>query len=130
MGNHILTERNFIIFAATNYNNPSCVDTREFVEDIARFKYIKKLITRYTETGELKYRLILNHIIVLSNVFQPEPLCRMVLLKMEDQIQYVKPFLVMLGIMIENIHDVKIKRTVDTTTIVMDPKIIDTLRTI
>ena len=64
-----LTEENFLIFCAKIYDNPAMHSTTEFIEDLDRIKYIKKLITRYLDTGELKERLILNHIITLHNCF-------------------------------------------------------------
>ena len=63
-----LTNDNFILYCAKHYINPVS-DTKEFLEDLARIKYIKKLLTRYRESGDLKERLILNHIIILNNVF-------------------------------------------------------------
>ena len=65
--NENLTEKNFLLFCASHYDNPQYYNTEDFMEDLNRIKYIKKLITRYVEKGELKERLILNHIIVLNN---------------------------------------------------------------
>ena len=64
-----LTPENWIFFAIQNYNNPSSVTYSDFEEDLKRFKYIKRLLRRYETTGELKTHLILNHIIILYNVF-------------------------------------------------------------
>jgi hypothetical protein len=64
-----LTHENWIFFAIQNYNNPSSVTYTDFEEDLKRFKYIKRLLKRYETTGELKTHLILNHVIVLYNVF-------------------------------------------------------------
>ena len=64
-----LNHENWLFFAIQNYNNPSSVTYSDFEEDIKRFKYIKRLIKRYETTGELKTHLILNHVIVLYNVF-------------------------------------------------------------
>lgn len=64
-----LNERNFVIYAANHYNNPCCVDVNEFYEDLSRFKYIKRLLRRYKEKNDLKERLILNHIIIIHNMF-------------------------------------------------------------
>ena len=60
------------MFAIKHYDNPSCVDEQEFLDDMKRFKYLKRLFRKYDTTKELKTRLILNHIIVLSNVFGVE----------------------------------------------------------
>ena len=64
-----ITPANWQMFAMHNYDNPQCESEEEFYDDIKRFKYLKRLFKKYQETGELKERLILNHIIVLSNVF-------------------------------------------------------------
>ena len=64
-----LTPENWTIFAIKNYNNPQSVTYSDFEEDIKKFKYIKRLFRRFETTGELKKHLILNHIILLYNVF-------------------------------------------------------------
>lgn len=64
-----LTDDNFFLYAMHHYDNPQCQTVEEFEEDLKRFLYIKKLLARYERTGELKERLILNHIIVLYNIF-------------------------------------------------------------
>jgi hypothetical protein len=68
------------------------------LEDIKRIKYIKKLVKRYVENGDLKERLILNHLTILYNVFGAEHLCRILYLKMKIQYSFIKPFLIMLNI--------------------------------
>lgn len=64
-----LTEDNFIRYAMNHYDNPGCHSIIEFEDDLRRFLYLKKLFNRYTYEGDLKERLILNHIIVLYNIF-------------------------------------------------------------
>ena len=64
-----LNHENWLFFAIQNYNNPLSVTYQDFEEDLKRFKYIKRLLKRYETTGELKTHLILNHVIVLYNVF-------------------------------------------------------------
>ena len=64
-----LDHENLLFFAIQNYNNPSSVTYSDFEEDLKRFKYLKRLLRRYETTGELKTHLILNHVIVLYNVF-------------------------------------------------------------
>lgn len=126
----VLTDKNFLLYAAQNYDNPSCHDTKEWIEDIRRIKYVKKLITRYIESGNLKERLILNHLIVLSNIFPPEPLCRILYLKMQPQMPYLKPFLIMMGVLPRFIHNVKELNRIDTDSIPLDQGIVDRLRKI
>ena len=64
-----LNHENWLFFAIQNYNNPLSVTYQDFEEELKRFKYIKRLLRRYETTGELKTHLILNHVIVLYNVF-------------------------------------------------------------
>ena len=128
MNNAILTEKNFLLFCAQHYDNSRYVSTEEFVEDLNRIKYIKKLITRYTENGELKERLILNHIIILNNCFGPDVLCRILYLKLKPQMKYIKPFLILLNVLPEKIYNVDNEAVVDTNLIEMDQNIVDRLR--
>lgn len=64
-----INESTFLLVAMHHYDNSQCTSLAEFDEDLKRFGYLKKLLGRYKETGELKERLILNHIIVLYNLF-------------------------------------------------------------
>lgn len=64
-----LTNDNFLQFAMKHYDNPQCHNVEEFEEDLKRFLYIKKLLSRYSKTGELNERLILNHLITIFNCF-------------------------------------------------------------
>jgi hypothetical protein len=126
--NEKLTNENFLIYAAKYYDNPQCHSTEEFLEDLKRIKYVKKLITRYTENDDLKERLILNHLTILCNVFGPEALCRILYLKMKVQFRYIKPFLIMLNILPDKIYNVKNENIIDTNLIPMDDHIIKALR--
>jgi len=130
MFERVLNDDSFLLYCAQHYRNPACTGTEEFMSDIRRIKYIKKLCTRYISTGDLKERLILNHIIVLGNVFEPIPLNRILFLKMEQQFHIIKPFLLYLSILTDNIENVKENRIVDTTLIPMEPKVINSLREI
>lgn len=64
-----LNEDNFLLFAIKHYDNPQCATKDDFYEDLKRFKYIKRLFKRYVKTGVLKTHLLLNHIIVVYNIF-------------------------------------------------------------
>jgi hypothetical protein len=126
-----LDDNNFILFAAHYYDNPQCSGTEEFYEDIQRLKYIKKLITRYQDTGDLKDRLILNHLIILNNVFGPQALSRIVCFKLRNQLQYIKPFLVLLNILPEVVYGIGEKsENIITDEIPMDDHIVKVLREI
>jgi len=63
----IIDDNNFLLYAAKHYDNPNCTDVLEFQEDLNRIKYIKRLFKKYSETGELKERLIINHLTVVYN---------------------------------------------------------------
>lgn len=94
-----LNEDNFIIYAIKAYNKPNCIMS-EFEEDIKRIKYIKRLIKKYQSTGDLKERLILNHIIILANVFGIEFTVKMLFLKMDiKHYPVLKTFLLFLQYM-------------------------------
>ena len=125
-----LTHANFLIYCAKHYDNPQCNTTEEFLEDLKRVKYIKKLLTRYTQLGELKERLILNHLIILCNLFGPMHLPRILYLKMAEQFSYVKPFLILLSVLPDKIYDVGDADVVDMDYISMDPTVIAALRKI
>jgi hypothetical protein len=128
MMNEKLTDKNFLLFCAHNYDNAQYASTEDFIEDLNRIKYIKKLITRYVESGELKERLILNHIIVLNNCFGPEALCKILYLKLKTQMRYIKPFLILLNILPDRIMNVGDEFAVHTDDIEMDELIVSRLR--
>lgn len=90
-----LDDSNFVLYAAKHYDNPQCYDVEEFHDDLKRFKYLKRLLGKYEDTGELRENLILNHIIVLYNVFG-EAATRMLFFKLVGYYSYLKPFLVLL----------------------------------
>jgi len=114
-----LTRRNFKLFAAKHYDNPECLDIEEFNQDLSRFKYLKRLLRRYELTGDLQERLILNHVIILYNVFGIKACNKMMWYKInEEHWHYIKPFLVFLNYLPE---DEKVE-------IPMDPYIVEVLR--
>jgi hypothetical protein len=78
-----LNNDNFDEYAISNYYNPNCVSVLEFLDDLKTIKYIKRLINKYVEKGELKERLLLNHIISLSNVFGASATVNMTLFKID-----------------------------------------------
>ena len=98
-----LTPENINMFAMKHYDNPSCVDEAEFLDDLKRFKYLKRLFRKYDTSGELKVRLIVNHIIVLSNVFGVDATTTLLFFKIEvEHWSLLKTFLVYLQFMPEN----------------------------
>jgi hypothetical protein len=128
--NEVLSEANFLLYCAKYYDDRHCSSTEEFYEDLKRIGYIKKLVTRYQATGDLKERLILNHIIVLNNVFGAEVTCRILYFRMKEQFAYIKPFLLLLDILSPQITNIEGLNTVNTDLIEMDPTIIEALRKI
>lgn len=126
--NDILNDKNFLLFCAHHYDNAKYVSTEDFLEDLNRIKYIKKLITRYVEYGELKERLILNHIIVLNNCFGADACCKILYFKLQPQMKYIKPFLILLNILPDRIFNVGNENIVDTDLIEMDEEIVARLR--
>ena len=126
-----LDETNFLLYAAKHYNNHQCYDTVEFYDDLKRFNYIKRLLNQYAESGDLKERLILNHIIVLYNVFGAEATARMLFFKMRAHHAVIVPFLSLLGILPQKIINIGIRsESFDTKDIVPDRYIEDILRKI
>ena len=126
-----LDESNFLLYAAKNYDNVQCYDTLEFYDDLKRFKYVKRLFNRYVEEGDLKERLILNHIIILNNVFGPVPTARMLFLKCCGMEKYLNPFLLFLNILPEKIENIGVdNKTIYTKDINIDNFILEELRKI
>lgn len=95
--NELLTEKSFVLYAARYYQNPACLDIEDFEEDMSRFKYIRRLLTQYKEGGPLRERLILNHMIVIYNVFGAYPGARMLLFKFQDVLPLIMPFMAALN---------------------------------
>lgn len=125
-----MTEENFIIYAMKCYDNPNCHGVDEFNEDLNRMKYIKRLLNRYRRNGDLKERLILNHIIIFCNVFGNEMGVKMLFFKLNrDLYPALKTFFVFLNIMPEMIYDIGDKPIRDSD-IPIDMKIANALRRI
>ena len=80
-----ITKDTWLLYAQQNYDNPTFTKEQEFLDDLKRFKYLKRLFRRYTLTSEIKVRLIVNHIVVLQNVFGVEAACILLLYKIDEQ---------------------------------------------
>ena len=94
-----ITNDNIIMFAIKHYDNPQCEGEKEFYDDMKRFKYIKRLLRKHNDTGILKERLLLNHIIVLKNLFGAEACVTLLLFKIQKEYwETLKSFLVFLNI--------------------------------
>lgn len=92
-----LNEDNYLIFAIKFYNNPQAVTKEDFEDDLKRIKYIKRLLKRYKNTGELKTHLILNHLTVLFNVFDDAAVPLLFFNLEKDLWSYIKSFLLFLN---------------------------------
>ena len=125
---NVIDDKNFMLYLMKNYDNPQCQGVEEFNEDINRVKYIKRLLGRFDKKGILKERLILNHIIILGNVFGPIATCRILFFKIEDRLHpYLKAFLLFLNYLPEMEEEVP---EVDLKNIPVDFRIIKKLKDI
>jgi hypothetical protein len=98
-----LNRENFELFAAKHYDNPCCLTAEEFYEDLARFKYIIRLLRKYRDAGVLQERLILNHVICIYNVFKNEAATTMMFYRIESDLwPQIKTFLLYLNYLPEN----------------------------
>ena len=121
-----LNDDNIVYFAMKNYQNPSCKNIEEFQEDYNRIKYVKRLFNRYEQSGVLRERLILNHIITIYNVFGVEASSRMLFNRLDErQFSILKTFLVYLNYCPENKFD-----NIDIVSIPLDTTIIKKLRSL
>ena len=92
-----LNEGNYMLFAIKFYDNPQSVTKEDFEDDLKLIKYIKRLLKRYKNTGELKIHLILNHLTVLFNVFGEAAVPLLFYNLEQDLWPYVKSFLLFLN---------------------------------
>ena len=124
-----LNEKNFLLFAMQHYDNPQCVEVEEFNDDLRKIKYIKRLFNQYSLGGELKERLLLNHIIVFCNVVQTKAATRILFFKLDEKFWPVlKTFLFYLQFMPEDKIESINGKEILVTDILMDQGVIDSLR--
>jgi hypothetical protein len=123
-----LTSENFLLYAVKAYDKPNCIMS-EFKEDMKRFNYLKRLFKRYRKIGEIKEQLILNHIVVLYNVFGPEVATRLLFFKVpKDDYITMKTYLLFLSCMPDRIKGIK-GQDIISSEISVDMKIAEILRT-
>ena len=125
-----LNAKNFVLYAAKHYDNPGCESIEEFHDDLNRFKYIKRLFTKYQETGEIKERLVLNPLIDLYNLFGAVPTTSMLFFKLDGNWELLKPFLVYLGYMPERLYEIGQHAVIIDSNISLDDEIVNRLRKI
>jgi|TARA_R100001369_G_scaffold2191_1_gene7504 hypothetical protein len=124
-----LNEKNFLLYAMKEYNNPQCTNVDEFNDDLKKIKYIKRLLNQYVSEGVLKERLLLNHIIVFYNVFPPAAATRILFFKIEESFwPMLKPFLFYLKLMPEDKVESIMGKEIITGDISMDQGVVDSLR--
>jgi hypothetical protein len=82
----VLTRDNFMLYAMGNYTNPDCTGMSEFTEDLSKIKYIKRLLKKYRRSGKIRPILLLNHMVIMGNVFGAYPAARMLFHKLEEDI--------------------------------------------
>ena len=124
-----LNEKNFLLYAMKEYNNPQCTEVEEFNDDLKKIKYIKRLLNQYVSEGVLKERLLLNHIIIFYNVFPPAAATRILFFKIEEKFwPMLKPFLFYLKLMPEDKIESIMGREIRTNEIIMDQGVVDSLR--
>ena len=119
-----LTNENYLMYALLHYDNPHCVDIKEYFEDVRKLKYIKRLFNRYREDDVLKERLILNHLISFYNVFENESATRLLFFRVGTEYHsLLKTFLIYLNRMPEQVNE-----NLYSSDIKLDEKIIKILR--
>jgi hypothetical protein len=122
---HKINDDNFLMYAMKHYDNPQCKNIEEFHEDMNRIKYLKRLFRKYKTSGVLRERLILNHLIIFTNVFGIEAASRLLFSRIEEDLHiYLKTFLIYLNSLPENIPEA------DLITVALDRRIIAKLREI
>jgi hypothetical protein len=123
-----LTNDNILIYAVKAYDKPNCIMS-EFKEDMKRFNYLKRLFKRYRKVGELREQLVLNHLVVIYNVFGPEVATRILFFKMsKDDFPALKTYLLFLSCMPERVKGIK-GHDIISSEIPVDMTIADVLRT-
>ena len=125
-----LNDDNFLLYAMKEYDDIQCTDIEEFYDDLKKIKYIKRLFNIYKNTGQLKERLILNHLIVFYNVFPIHAGTRILFYKIEKTFwPMLKTFLIFLDRMPETVESIR-GETLRSTDIQLDDGIVTRLRTI
>jgi hypothetical protein len=122
----ILNDDNFLLYAMNHYDNPQCHSIDEFEDDVKRFLYVKKLFSRYRNSDELRERLILNHIIVLYNVFG-DHVTNMLFFKIEKEDW---PILTTFLVYVNRMPDIVEEHSIKTSDITLDQKVVSALRKI
>lgn len=122
-----LNNDNVMMYAVKAYDRPDCIMS-EFKEDMKRFNYLKRLFRRYRKVGELREQLVLNHLVVIYNVFGPEVATRLLFFKMsKEDYTVLKTYLIFLSCMPEKVRGIK-GQDILSSDIPVDMEIADSLR--
>lgn len=121
-----LNDSNFMLYAMKHYDNPQCQTVEEFDQDLKKFLYLKKLLSRYSRDNELKERLILNHIIIIYNLFN-EAATNMLFFKIDEEYW---PMLITFLTYLERMPETVPNYSIVASEIPLDQNIIDRLRKI
>ena len=124
-----LTNDNVVMYAIKAYDKPNCIMS-EFTDDMKRFNYLKRLFQRYRKYDELREQLVLNHLVVIYNVFGPEVATRLLFFKMsKDDYSALKTYLLFLSFMPDRVRGIK-GQDIISSDIPVDMKIAEELRKI
>jgi len=123
-----INENNIELYCMKFYDNPQCIGTEDYRDDMKRFKYLKRLLNHYLTTHELKQRLILNHLIMIYNLFENEAATRILFYKIDENSWHVlKPFLIFLKRMPKVVRSIKGANIRDSD-ITLDQHVVKQLR--
>jgi hypothetical protein len=124
-----LTNENIMLYLVKAYDKPNCIMS-EFSDDMKRFNYLKRLFQRYRKYNELREQLVLNHLVVIYNVFGPEVAARALFFKVsKEDYSALKTYMLFLNMMPEKIRGIK-GQDIISSDIPVDMRIADTLRQI
>ncbi len=120
-----ICDEDFLVFALQHYENPQCISLEEFYEDLDRIKYLKRLMNRIDGDNEQRNRLVLNHIIILTNVFGARNANRILFFRMEQKYhKYLKTYLHFLNMLVAEIPEANL------AVVEIDNKLFEELRKI
>ena len=125
-----VNDNNFMMFAIKHYDSPSCTGETEFREDLSRIRSIGRSFSRYRKTGKINERLVLNHLIVLYNVFESQAMTKMLAFKLNNYLDYLKPFLMLISMWPDRIEGVGGDYIIIGSDIFMDNQLVKKLREI
>lgn len=125
-----VNDNNFMMFAIKHYDSPSCTGETEFREDLSRIRSIGRSFSRYKKTGKINERLVLNHLIVLYNVFESQAMTKMLAFKLNNYLDYLKPFLMLISMWPDRIEGVGGDYIIIGSDIFMDNQLVKKLREI